>query len=158
MMVYAMRVTNKMPMSDYDAWAREHRPEKLPNAHSNDPRLHVGDAIYDFATNPPRVRPGSVHGVYEREHDLSGEYALLSEHFFYLGDQPLALPEVLKEMVQRTQGHRSVSNAQYLGPFLKWLAKLDMPVNTLHGIPSAWLEASPAPTQLISLAPRPRRS
>jgi hypothetical protein len=104
MVVYAMRITDKMPMSEYDAWAREHRPEKVPNPRSSDPRRHVGDAIYDFAEDPPRVRPGSVHGVYERKHDLRGEYALLSDHFYYFGDQPIALPEELQGLVQRTQG------------------------------------------------------
>jgi hypothetical protein len=28
MMVYAMQVTAKMPMPEYDAWARKHRPKK----------------------------------------------------------------------------------------------------------------------------------
>ena len=68
-----------------------------------------------------------MHGVYEREHDLRGEYALLSEHFYYFGDKPIALPEELQDMVQRTQGHRSVSNAPYLDPFLDWLGELNLP-------------------------------
>ena len=86
MMIYAMQVTDKMPMHEYDAWAQERRPEKVPNPHGGDPRRHVGDAIYDFDGDPPRLRPGSVHTVYDRERDLGSEYALLSEHFYYFGD------------------------------------------------------------------------
>jgi len=33
-----------------------------------------------------RKRHLLVHTVYDRERDLGGEYALLSEHFYYFGD------------------------------------------------------------------------
>jgi len=42
MMIYAMQVTDKMPMHEYDAWAQERRPEKVLHPRSGDPRLHVG--------------------------------------------------------------------------------------------------------------------
>ena len=80
MMIYAMQVTDKMPMREYDMWAQEHRPEKTPQTRSSDPRRHIGDVIWDFSENPPRRRPGSVHGIHERDHDLRGQYALLSDH------------------------------------------------------------------------------
>jgi hypothetical protein len=158
MLVYAMRVTGKMLLPEYDAWARERRPEKIPNPLSGDPRRHVGDAIYDFAEDPPRVRHGSVHGVHERERDLGGGYALLSEHFYYFGDKPVALPEDLQGMVQRTQGHRSISNARYLHPFVAWISGLQLRPNSLRGDPSEWLKRRPAYAQdVVPLGPRPRR-
>ena len=157
MMVYAMQVTDKMSMPEYDAWVRKHRPEKIPSSGSIDPRRHVGDAIYDFAEDPPRIRTGSVHSVFDRERDLSGHFALISERFYYFGDRPIALPEHLQGMVQRTQGHRSTSNAPYLQPFLIWLAGLNFPINTLNGRPSAWLIGPPAPPQVIPLGTRSRR-
>lgn len=158
MMVHAMRVTEKVSHFEYDEWAREHCPEKVPDARSSDPRRHVGDAIYDWREDPPRVRPGSVHDVSNRERDLSGGYALLSEHFFYyFGDHPVAIPEELQGMVQRRQGRRSDSNAPYLDPFVAWLEELDLPVDSLQGVPGAWANGAPAPVRLVSLGSRPRR-
>lgn len=133
--VYAMQVTNKMPMHKYDKWAQDNLPEKVPDPLNRDLRRWLGDAIYDFNEDPPRIRPGSVHNDSNRQTDLNGEYALLSEHFFYFGNQPIALPEHLRGLVQRAQGHRSVSNAPYLEPFLDWLNGLGLQPNHLYGKP-----------------------
>lgn len=157
MMTYAMRVTEKMPLFEYDEWVREHCPEKVPDPRSTDPRRHVGDAIYDWREDPPRVRPGSVYDVSQRDRDLSGGYALLSERYYYFGDHPVAIPEELQGMVQRRQGHRSDSNAPYLKPFVAWLNELDLPANSLQGNPSAWMDGPPAPVRLVSLGTRPAR-
>jgi hypothetical protein len=118
--VYAMRVTDKIPMHEYDKWAQDNLPEKRPDPRNRDPRRSLGDAIYDFSEDPPQVRPG-VHSIDERERDLKGKYVLLSEHFFYFGNQPMALPEHLLGLVKHGQAHRSVSNAPYLEPFVDWL-------------------------------------
>jgi hypothetical protein len=158
MMIYTMQVTGKMTMREYDLWAREHLPEKMPNKRSNDPRPHVGDAIWDFSEDPPRRRPGSVHGIHEGEHDLKGGYALLSEHFFYFGDDPVPLPEHLQGLVQHGQGHRSVLNAPYLEPFVEWFTGLDLPANTVHGDPVEWGVNRPTSAQeVVPLGPRPQR-
>jgi len=42
MMIYAMQVTGKMSMREYDAWAQRHLPEKVPSNRSGDPRRRVG--------------------------------------------------------------------------------------------------------------------
>lgn len=134
-LVYAMRVTDKVPMHEYDALAREHWPGKVPDRRNGDPRRRVGDAVYDFGEDPPRVRPGAVHTCEHRDHDLSGEYALLSEHFYYFGDRAVDLPDHLLGIVKRGPGHRSRGNDPYLGPFLEWLEGLGLPPNCLQGDP-----------------------
>jgi hypothetical protein len=118
--VYAMRVTEKMEMRSYDLYTREQLPEKIPDWFSTDERRRLGDSIYDFSEYPPRVRPG-VHMEKAREHDLGGRYALLSRYFFYFGDNAVPLPEHLLHIVKQGQGHRSTSNARFLGPFEEWL-------------------------------------
>jgi hypothetical protein len=57
-MIYAMRITDKMTLREYDAWAQEYRPEKVPDPSNSDPRRAVGDAVYDFSEDPPLKRPG----------------------------------------------------------------------------------------------------
>jgi hypothetical protein len=156
MMIFAMRVTDKMTMYEYEQWTREYRPEKVPNRRSSDPKRHVGDAIYDFIEDPPRTRP-SVHDDSNRDHDLSGKYALLSEHFYYFGDHPIALPEHLQGLVKRGPGHRGAENAPFVEPFVGWLTELQLRPKSLHGDPSEWLIYRPASAQVVSLSPRPQR-
>lgn len=133
-LVYAMRVTDKMPMHEYDEWVREERPEKIPVWRSRDWRHKLGDAIYDCSEEPPGKRPGP-HGEGDRETDLSGKYALLSEHFYYFGDRPKPLPDHLLDIIKRGPGHRSHGNDPYLEPFVKWIEGLDVEPNVLHGEP-----------------------
>ena len=156
MMIYAMQVTDKMAMREYEEWAREHRPEKVPNRGSSDPRRRVGDAIYDFTKDPPRTR-SSAHDDSHRDHDLSGKYALLSERFYYFGDYPIALPEHLQGLVKRGPGHRGPENAPFVEPFVGWLTELQVGPKSLHGDPLEWLIHRPAPAQVVSLSPRPQR-
>jgi hypothetical protein len=136
--VYVMQVTDKISMQEYDAYVHEHLPNKVPHWRSGDPRLMVGDAIYDFSHTPPRVRK-SVHDESRRDRDLSGEYALLSEYFYYFGDQPYLLPDHLHGIIKKGQGHRSRSNAKFLQPFLEWLTGLGLEANRLYGKPQGSL-------------------
>jgi Nucleotide modification associated domain 2 len=90
--VCAMRVTQKMTLEDYDRFTQSELSDKIPQWKSTDHRRRYGDSIYDFSTPTPSLRRG-VHGEENRKTDLSGGWVLLSDHFFYFGDQPIALPE-----------------------------------------------------------------
>ncbi len=134
MVVYAMKVTRKMTMKEYDDYTRHHLSRKIPDWHHHDKQRRVGDSIYDFDFEPPHVRP-SVHGVKNRSHDLGGEYALLSDHFYYFGNKPVALPPDLLPIVKQGRGHRAGANASFLNRFLSWLEALGYTPNTLIGDP-----------------------
>lgn len=132
--VYAMRVSQKLTMADYDLLTRSTLTRKLPVWAHRDRRRRLGDSIYDFEFDPPVQRLG-VHLDGNRGTDLSGEYVLLSDHFYYFGDQPQRLPDDLLPIVKQGQGHRSVSNAPYVEPFISWIEGLGFSANTLHGRP-----------------------
>ena len=121
-------------MRDYETFARQNHPKKIPSWFHPDPRRRLGDAIYDFSFGPPRIRL-SVHNETNRARDLSGKYALVSDHYFYLGDQPCPLPKHLRCVSQQLQGHRSLSNDGLLEPFLEWLYDLGLKPNRLYGKP-----------------------
>ena len=118
--VYTMRVTGKMPMWKYDAYAQEYLPLKVPDWRSANLPAMVGDAIYDFSHDPPVMRKG-VHDASDRARDLRGDHALLSEEFYYFGSRPVELPERLLPIVKHGQGRRSNANDEYLDAFLSWL-------------------------------------
>lgn len=153
--VYAMRVTDKMSMREYDDWAQKKRPEKIPDWRSGDWRRKLGDAVYNFSELPPRVRKGGPHGPEHREHDLKGEYALLSEHFYYFGDHPEPLPDHLLGIIKRGPGHRSHGNATYLKPFVEWIEGLGIEPNVPHGNPQLTLDVSASG---LSIGVKPQRS
>jgi hypothetical protein len=132
-LIYAMRITEKMPMYEYDAWTQDYLPNKVPRWFGADPRRRVGDAIYDFSTDPPEVRK-SVHDIRDRDHDLGGGYALLSTHFFYFGRRAIALPERLQGLVHAGRGHRTDQNAMHLEPFAAWISGFRP--NHLYGLPA----------------------
>jgi hypothetical protein len=66
---------------------------------------------------------------------LRGEYALLSDRFFYFGDQAIALPHYLLSNVKQGQGHRAGAIAPCFDRFISWLDGLDYPPNSLVGNP-----------------------
>ena len=75
----------------------------------------------------------SVHSEKDREKDLGGRYALLSDHFWYFGNRPLPLPDDLRGIVKNGPGHRSKSNAPYVEMFLEWLRESGLEPNKLYG-------------------------
>lgn len=134
MVVYAMRVSQKMTMQDYDAFTRFELPAKIPDLKSREPRRRIGDSLYDFSTPVPRLRPG-VHGEGNRDTDLGGGWVLLSEHFYYFGNRPVALPQALLGIVRRGQGHRSTANAPYVEDFVRWIDGLGYAPASIIGSP-----------------------
>jgi Nucleotide modification associated domain 2 len=138
--VYAMLVTQKMTMEDYDWFTQSELPRKMPMMKSVDLRRRSGDSIYDFSKYPPSLRP-SVHSEENRSTDLSGGWVLLSDHFFYFGDRPMALPEELLGIVKQGQGHKSSSNMQYVDTFIRWIHSLGYPSKALIGKPQLWLNS-----------------
>lgn len=142
--VYAMRVTEKMTMAAYDQFAQLSLPEKLPDLAHSDPRRRRGDAIYDFSTDPPTLRP-SVHGEENRETDLSGVYALLSTHFYYFGDKPVALPKKLQPIIKQGQNCRGPANAPYFDAFIAWLEGLGHSPGDVIGTPQLFAQGGCGP-------------
>jgi hypothetical protein len=119
--VYAMRVTGKMTMREYDAFTKASLRGKIPSFRAKDRRRRFGDSIYDFSQDPPRQRPG-VHERTETERDLGGGYVLLSTDFVYFGSE--GAPELDADLLPIAavgRGHRANLNDPYVGRFAEWL-------------------------------------
>jgi hypothetical protein len=129
-----MKVTQKMTMKEYDAFTAHNLAQKVPDWQNWDIRRRLGDSIYDFSKEPPEQRK-SVHNRGNTKTELNGHFALLSEHFFYFGDQPVPLSPDLMPIVKQGQGHRSTSNAPYFDTFVRWIHNLGFEENTVLGRP-----------------------
>ena len=132
--IYAMKVTKKMTLQQYDEYCRKHLKKKIPKWNNKDPKLRLGDCIYDYSTDPPTQREG-VHKEGNRPTDLGGKYSLLSNHFYYFGDNPINLPNNLLQIVHQTQGHKSSANDRYKEQFIEWIESLGKTPRRLYGEP-----------------------
>lgn len=138
--VYVMKVTEKMTMKEYDEYCKKYLPNKIPDISNEDTRKHLGDCIYDYSSGSiPKQRKG-VHNKENMETDLGGKNVLLSDHFFYFGDNPIELRSDLIKIIKNGQGHKSKSNDPYVDEFLKWLNSLNLQKNKLYGKPQIPLD------------------
>lgn len=133
-LVYAMKVTNKMTLEEYDQFCKTFLPRKMPDWRNKDYRMRMGDCIYNFATPDPKIRT-SVHTEDNKLKDLEGKYALLSKQFYYFGDLPELLPDDLKPIMYGGTAHQTDENNPYLEAFVNWIEALDYPPNKPIGEP-----------------------
>ena len=133
--VYAMRVTDRLSLREYDNFCRRQLRGKIPKWTSRDLIERVGDCIYDFSRPRGAVLRDGVHGQKNRKVDLGGRNALLSKHFYYFGDHPVELPAHLRPIVHQTHGHKSRANAEHATEFIDWVEGLGLEANGLYGEP-----------------------
>jgi hypothetical protein len=140
--IYAMKVTKKMTLQEYDDYCRNHLQKKIADWENRDPRRRLGDCIYDFSVNPPNQRIG-VHNEGNRKTDFGGKNVLLSDHFYYFGENPIDLCDKLLPIAHKTQGHKSTANEPYKELFVKWITDQGKTPNKLYGDPGLNLFNNP---------------
>jgi hypothetical protein len=132
--VYAMRVTKKVTMRDYDRLCSVELPNKIPVWTSSELTQRFGDCVYDFTIEPPNIRR-SCHDETNRGTDLGGKYALLSTEFYYFGKGAPSLPEALLPIVKDGRHHQWKPNEPYKSAFVEWIRTQAPGVN---GDPQMW--------------------
>jgi hypothetical protein len=135
-MVYAMEVTLKMSFKEYDDYCRKQLTAKIPvKGLTKDIRKKVGDCLYDYSTGKIVMRDWGPHQLENMQRDLSGEFVLLSDNFYYFGSKPIPLPAHLLKIVKQGQGHKSKSNAPYAEKFVEWITSFKKLKNKVNSKP-----------------------
>jgi hypothetical protein len=132
--IYAMEITTKMTLEEYDQHCKTNLLIKIPDEKSKTYEKLVGDCIYDFSASPPKIR-GKIHNIENRPTDLGGKYALLSNRFYYFGNAPVDLDEDLLSIVKHSSGHISNSNDQYFEKFINWINQKVSNLNNVSNEP-----------------------
>lgn len=131
--VYAMKITDIKNLSDYDAYCTKKLKDKIPKWFSKDWRKRMGDCIYDYTKGiNPTLRKG-VHTEKNKKRDLSGQHSLISNHFYYFGEEARILPKELKGIIKKSQGHLKIENDELIKIFLRWIKTFRK--NKIYGYP-----------------------
>jgi len=147
--VYAMKVTDKKSLRDYDMYCRQSLKNKIPNWRTTDWRLRMGDCIYDYSGGREPTLRKAVHNEKNRHRDLSGQNALLSDHFYYFGEAAVPLPTELHPIIKRNQGHRVITQHELLSKFQNWIKQFKL--NKIYADPQLrWEFDRASPDEIIS--------
>lgn len=136
--VYAMKITDKKTLRDYDEYCNKSLTKKIPQFKTMNWELRVGDCIYDYSKgDEPTIRKG-VHNEGNRKRDISGQNALLSNYFYYFGIEARPFPAELKEIIKRNQGHKKIEKVQLVEKFENWIGQFEK--NKIYANPQMyWL-------------------
>ncbi|MBN8861055.1 MAG: hypothetical protein J0H29_21870 [Sphingobacteriales bacterium] len=133
-LVFAMKVTKKMTMQNYDQYCKENKKKKIAFIDRKDWKRIVGDSIYDFSYGDiPRLRK-VLHKEKDKPRDLSGKYTLLSTNFYYFGENAIPIPKEFDSIIKKEQGHLLIRDSETIENFENWLTK-KYEANKLYGEP-----------------------
>ena len=149
-LVYAMKVTDKMNLAEYNTFCEKFLPGKIANFKTSKFIDKIGDCIY-YGSDMDNLQISlSVHNIANRSTDLGGVNTLLSDHFYYFGDKAIDIPEHLMHLVKQGQGHKSNANNHILESFIDWIDGIGIQPNSLLGDPQFKLKFSPDYEKTIS--------
>lgn len=120
-LIYAMKITDIKTLSEYDEFCKKKLKKKIPNWRTKDWRQKVGDCIYDYSKGiNPTIRL-SVHNERNRKRDLGGQRSLISNEFYYFGEEARLIPKELKEIIKKSQGHLKIEKPELVEQFIRWI-------------------------------------
>jgi len=126
--IFAMEVTEE-PKSFTEYFLDKRFKNKIPDMNSKDLRRRNGDNIYEPVGNG-FVQLPSMHynngdnkeNIYHKKHDLGGKQVLISNRFYYYGQNMKELPKHLQFLLVK-RNHRSNFDEKQIKLFLSSFTK-----------------------------------
>ncbi|MBY0481272.1 MAG: hypothetical protein K2Q21_07950 [Chitinophagaceae bacterium] len=125
-LVYAMKVTDKKNLKDYNEFCNEKLQNKIPVWRTADWRLRMGDCVYDYSNDGEPILRKSVHDETNRATDTGGIYTLLSTHFYYFGLAAVQIPNELKKLIKHGPGHKIIQQDELINKFESWIGQFQL--------------------------------
>ncbi|MFM7021334.1 MAG: hypothetical protein ACKOXB_00025 [Flavobacteriales bacterium] len=140
-LIYAMKVTEKITLEQY--WDDPRFQYKKPVMNGALVTMY-GDNFYHRDESGKWIQEDSAHckldGTCHQEHlekDTGGDNVLISEHFYYFGDQAPKIPNELSEVCHTTQGQKKITDQLALNT-VTWIEQnFKLGIN---GDPLNWIE------------------
>ncbi len=143
-LIYAMRITDRITLESY--WHDSRFQYKKPVMNGTLVTM-FGDNFYHKNEIGDWIQEDSTHsnedGSLNDEHlriDTRGENVLISEHFYYFGDNAPKIPNELINICHSTQGQKILKPDQLAIDFTKWLSSNFH--RGRHGSPLNWCDFS----------------
>jgi Nucleotide modification associated domain 2 len=105
-LIYAMKITEKL---DFDSYYHD---ERFKN------RL---DNIYFKNNDVWFQKENKHHDEEDMDHDLSGKYVLVSDHFYNFDKDAISIPERFWEIIKIGPGHKCNFSEDLATEFIAWL-------------------------------------
>lgn len=141
-LIYAMKVSEKILIEDY--WNDERFQYKKPIINGSLSSMY-GDNIYFKNEDGTWGQINSAHskhdGILNEGHletDTSGKFSIISEEFYYFGDNCPEIPENLKSVCKKGIGEKTITDETTIDLFINWLTKEYTP--GIYGDPINWKE------------------
>lgn len=140
-LIYAMKVEEKLTYEAY--WADPRFEYKKPIINGSLVQMY-GDNFYHkdkktgewIQENSAHSRDDSIPNLSHLNTDTSGEYVLISQHYYYWGDQAPIIPAHLSKVIHQKQGFKYKKIPQDIREFfIEWLKNYEL---GLHGSPISW--------------------
>lgn len=139
-LIYAMKVSEKILMEDY--WNDDRFQYKKPILNGSLTTMY-GDNIYYKKEDQTWGQLDSAHSKHDgdvnEDHlnkDTDGKYAIISEEFYYFGDNCPELPDNLKSICRNGRGEKTIIKEETIDQFISWL-KNEFSTG-IHGDPLNW--------------------
>lgn len=142
LLIYAMRVEDKLTFNDY--WKDPKFQNKKPLLEGS-LKMIYGDNIYhQDAVTEEWLQEDSAHSLIDgkanQDHlevDTGGNYVLISQIFYYFGDNAPEVPKHLREICSKNRNMEYLNRSSDLEEaFIKWLE--DSFEVGIHGDPINW--------------------
>ncbi len=138
-LIYAMMVEERLTIEEYSK--DERFQHKIPKWNSNDPVKRVGDNIYYKNERNEFIQRPSIHSNNDgtenrslKDHDMSGEYVLISNYYCYYGENAIQIPSDFQIFIKKGPGHKSNFADLSIKSFIAWLNTSDK-IKGLQGNP-----------------------
>ncbi len=146
-LIFAMKVEGKLTFQEY--WEDERFQYKKPVINGSLVQIY-GDNFYHLDKEGNWIQEYSAHSVADAEqhmeNDLSGEYVLFSEHFYYFGHSAPIIPTELRDVCNKGRNMKSKGiDSDIRRDFLTWLNENFE--KGIHGDPINWSEYSDVHSQ-----------
>ena len=143
-LIFAMRVEEKITFNEY--WLDKRFIKKKPIVNGSLVQMY-GDNFYHQDSNSKEwIQENSAHSLTKNEpnidhlkRDIGGEFVLLSQEFYYFGNESPVIPQELREICCR--GRNMVIHEigiKMTNGFIDWLQSKYS--TGIHGDPISWTE------------------
>lgn len=141
-LIYAMKVEEKLTFNEY--WEDERFESKKPIIEGSLVKIYGDNIYHQDPNNEEWIQEDSAHsldqGLTNEDHlkrDTGGEYVLVSQEFYYFGENAPKVPKELIELCPKSRDMEYLNRSEgVVDAFVRWLK--DNHKSGIHGDPINW--------------------